>query len=87
MSVERDKERLETILRLIADLDRRLAGMDFVTFSSDSDESSCPASAGGRTDQPDGWGDDWRAGRLGDDAILARLFVLNQSRAGAGGTR
>jgi hypothetical protein len=27
-----------------------------------------------------GWGDDWRAGRLGDDAILARLFALNQAR-------
>ena len=29
-----------------------------------------------------GWGDDWRAGRLDDDAILARLFALNQARAG-----
>jgi hypothetical protein len=29
-----------------------------------------------------GWGDDWRAGRLGDDAIRARLFALNQARAG-----
>ena len=29
-----------------------------------------------------GWGDDWRAGRLADDAILARLFALNQARAG-----
>lgn len=38
MSVGRDEERLETILRLIADLDRRLAGMDFVTFSRNSDE-------------------------------------------------
>ncbi|MBP7243155.1 class I SAM-dependent DNA methyltransferase, partial [Amaricoccus sp.] len=28
-----------------------------------------------------GWGEDWRAGRLDDDAILARLFALNQSRA------
>ena len=28
-----------------------------------------------------GWGDDWRAGRLADDAILARLFALNQARA------
>jgi type II restriction/modification system DNA methylase subunit YeeA len=28
-----------------------------------------------------GWGDDWRAGRLDDDAILARLFALNQARA------
>jgi hypothetical protein len=31
-----------------------------------------------------GWGDDWRAGRLDDDAILARLFALNQARAAAG---
>ena len=29
-----------------------------------------------------GWGDDWRAGRLTDDEILARLFRLNQERAG-----
>jgi hypothetical protein len=29
-----------------------------------------------------GWGDDWRAGRLTDDAILARLFALNQARSG-----
>ena len=29
-----------------------------------------------------GWGEDWRAGRLDDDAILARLFALNQDRAG-----
>ena len=28
-----------------------------------------------------GWGDDWRAGRLNDDEILARLFRLNQERA------
>ncbi|GFZ84141.1 MULTISPECIES: class I SAM-dependent DNA methyltransferase [Sphingobium] len=28
-----------------------------------------------------GWGDDWRAGRLDDDEILARLFALNQSRS------
>ncbi len=28
-----------------------------------------------------GWGDDWRAGRLGDDEVLARLFRLNQERA------
>ncbi|MGM0583469.1 MAG: class I SAM-dependent DNA methyltransferase [Pseudomonadota bacterium] len=32
-----------------------------------------------------GWGDDWRAGRLDDDEILARLFALNQKRATAGG--
>lgn len=29
-----------------------------------------------------GWGDDWRAGSLTDDEILARLFQLNQERAG-----
>ena len=28
-----------------------------------------------------GWGDDWRAGTLTDDEILARLFHLNQERA------
>ena len=28
-----------------------------------------------------GWGDEWRAGELGDDEILARLFALNQARA------
>lgn len=28
-----------------------------------------------------GWGDDWRAGKLTDDEILARLFRLNQVRA------
>lgn len=27
-----------------------------------------------------GWGDDWRAGLLTDDEILARLFALNQQR-------
>ena len=32
-----------------------------------------------------GWGDDWRAGALTDDEILARLFRLNQERAGVGG--
>jgi type II restriction/modification system DNA methylase subunit YeeA len=31
-----------------------------------------------------GWGDDWRAGVLTDDEILARLFRLNQERAGKG---
>ncbi|OSZ72688.1 SAM-dependent methyltransferase [Sphingomonas sp. IBVSS1] len=31
-----------------------------------------------------GWGDDWRAGALHDDEILARLFRLNQERAGKG---
>jgi type II restriction/modification system DNA methylase subunit YeeA len=30
-----------------------------------------------------GWGDDWRAGLLTDDEILARLFHLNQQRAAA----
>ena len=29
-----------------------------------------------------GWGADWRAGVLTDDEILARLFRLNQDRAG-----
>jgi len=29
-----------------------------------------------------GWGDDWHAGTLTDDEILARLFQLNQQRAG-----
>lgn len=29
-----------------------------------------------------GWGEDWRSGRLTDDEILARLFRLNQERAG-----
>lgn len=29
-----------------------------------------------------GWGDDWQAGLLTDDEILARLFALNQQRAG-----
>jgi len=28
-----------------------------------------------------GWGDDWRAGKLTEDEILARLFRLNQDRA------
>jgi hypothetical protein len=28
-----------------------------------------------------GWGDDYRAGALTDDEILARLFHLNQKRA------
>jgi hypothetical protein len=30
-----------------------------------------------------GWGGDWRAGALGGDEILARLFRLNQERAAA----
>ena len=30
-----------------------------------------------------GWGDDWRAGTLTEDEILARLFRLNQTRTGA----
>lgn len=34
-----------------------------------------------------GWGDDWRAGALTDDEILARLFRLNQSRAAAQGSK
>jgi len=28
-----------------------------------------------------GWGEDWRAGKVTDDEILARLFRLNQARA------
>lgn len=31
-----------------------------------------------------GWGDDWRAGDLDDDEILARLFALNQTRSASG---
>jgi type II restriction/modification system DNA methylase subunit YeeA len=31
-----------------------------------------------------GWGDDWRAGLLTDDEIIARLFALNQQRAAQG---
>ena len=34
-----------------------------------------------------GWGDDWRAGALTDDEILARLFRLNQARAASQATR
>jgi type II restriction/modification system DNA methylase subunit YeeA len=30
-----------------------------------------------------GWGEDWRAGKLTEDEILARLFRLNQERASA----
>lgn len=30
-----------------------------------------------------GWGDDWRAGLMNDDQILARLFALNQERSSA----
>jgi hypothetical protein len=30
-----------------------------------------------------GWGDDWRAGMLTDDEILARLLALNQDREAA----
>lgn len=32
-----------------------------------------------------GWGDDWRAGLLTDDEILARLFRLNQERSANAG--
>ena len=38
MTIERDRQRLETILRVVADIDRRLGGMDFNTFSGDGDE-------------------------------------------------
>lgn len=33
-----------------------------------------------------GGGDDFHAGVLTDDEILARLFRLNQARAGVGGS-
>ncbi len=32
-----------------------------------------------------GWGEDWKAGKLTEDEILARLFRLNQERAAAQG--
>ena len=38
MGIGRDKERLETILGVIADVERRLGGMDFKAFSGDRDE-------------------------------------------------
>jgi uncharacterized protein with HEPN domain len=38
LSLERDRERLETIRAVIASLDRRLAAMDFAAFSEDPDE-------------------------------------------------
>ena len=31
-----------------------------------------------------GWGEDWRAGRLDEDQILARLFAMNQARSAGG---
>lgn len=34
-----------------------------------------------KTSGGEGWGDDWRSGKLTDDEILARLFRLNQERA------
>ena len=30
-----------------------------------------------------GWGEEWRAGLLREDEVLARLFRLNQARAGS----
>ena len=30
-----------------------------------------------------GWGEDWAAGKLDEEEILARLFRLNQARAAA----
>jgi len=33
--------------------------------------------------EANGWGDDWRDGKLTEDEILARLFKLNQERAKA----
>jgi hypothetical protein len=46
-----------------------------------------PVGAGGNRLQPTlaGRCDDWRAGLLTDDEILARLFHLNQQRAGRAG--
>jgi uncharacterized protein with HEPN domain len=38
VSVARDRDRLETILKVIGDLDRRLGGLDFDAFSGDCDE-------------------------------------------------
>jgi uncharacterized protein with HEPN domain len=38
VSVARDEERLETILKLMADIGRRLAGLTFDAFSADADE-------------------------------------------------
>ena len=38
LDAERDAERLETILKVIADLDRRLGLLDFAAFSADEDE-------------------------------------------------
>lgn len=34
-----------------------------------------------------GWGKDWRTSTLDGDAILGRLFALNQERAAEGGKR
>lgn len=39
----RDANRLEIIVQMIADLDRRLAGMSFETFAGDSDERDLTA--------------------------------------------
>lgn len=36
-----------------------------------------------KTSGGEGWGDDFRAGTLTDDEILARLFQLNQERSKA----
>ena len=30
-----------------------------------------------------GWGEEWRAGLFREDEVLARLFRLNQARAGS----
>jgi uncharacterized protein with HEPN domain len=38
VSAERDRERLEIILKAIADIERRLGAMDFDAFSGDVDE-------------------------------------------------
>ena len=38
MGIERDAQRLATILRVLADIERRLQGMEFRAFSDDVDE-------------------------------------------------
>jgi hypothetical protein len=43
-----------------------------------AEDTLAAAVGGGRACR---WGDDWRAGLLTDDEILARLFRLDQDRA------
>ena len=38
MSTGRDRDRLETILRVIGHIERRLSGMDLRAFAADGDE-------------------------------------------------